>query len=838
MPSKLSRSVEIAQVLVRKPDVGTYDNGTVFVKLHVYDTETNEDFHAVGNVMPTVCVAGLVINIEGNYEINDYGRQFKFKKYNVPRPAGRYGTIAFLKQAPGIGERTAINLWELYQDQAIDMLIKEPAKVQQELSISINITKLEFAGAYLADQEEISRIELPLRTLFGDIGFPKELPKWIVGENWSDPVGFISECPFRLMAFPRVGFTRCDKLRKKLGLPKHMPERLRYATEYALQQQNSETWLSAKQLKKVLDSLLSLSNTQSVIAQQVKDKVIVERDGYYALGSCAYDERRLAYELSSVTRCGFVGGMGTRMDIEWPTDLGNHLTEHQKEQSRIAFQNGRVVVLLGGAGTGKTTTAAAILDQFDPRRIVACAPTGKAAQRLTEAMREHGVNVQATTAHKAMDCRPIDGFFEFALDEFVGDILVVDELGTLTNQLGWEILSRVPDHMLVLLLGDPYQLPPVGRGTLLRDWQVFCDKTGKGTYGLLTEIHRNEGHIVQFCDRIRSNQPVRIRYEPPPTEPWADPAANIKFVYSTSPQVSHNVVKSLVEQFMAGQIVDADGVPYPADNIQVICAVNKDLKSSKDELNITLQDLMNPTIEGEHKIYRPNDRVMCVSNHYVDAGTGNKKDNPFIANGDIGRVVKTNKKSIIVKMRTLTVSEGTGDGKGDYDLAYACTCHKMQGDQAPVVIVVADNDFKTKGVTSRQWLYTAVTRAQSLCIVVSSQAAIDSMKYKDVTFKRKSFLIEELEKQEWDYQESSLTRENRLRGDSAASPCGKKAKTSPSKSAQSPVDSRQETTPSKDTKTASPSNGRQSRTSSKPSRTTATASCGNSKEETNWNNLL
>jgi exodeoxyribonuclease V alpha subunit len=822
------RNVELCDVILRRPEIGTYQNGTIFVKLQVWDEEANKDYIAVGNLLPRAVRHGIILKLEGDH-VNDpnYGEQFKFTSYQIPRPNGRIGTLAFLQQAPGVGSRTAEAIWCCFGENSIDKVIKDPDEVREAIGITISEAKMNDISEALKEVEDSARLEVPLRTLLGDIRFPKDLPKWIIEAKWHDPVGKIEEDPFCLLQFPRVGFLTCDELRRNLGYPSDFPPRLKHATTYVLDQQNNETWVERPDVLKKMKELLNIGSATGALQVQIDDKVVLEREGYighkYHVDCESYLARCIAH---------LQGG-----PAHWPTEVSG-VSEHQLKCYRHATKNGRFAVLIGGAGTGKTFTGGRMLGNFDPRQIVACAPTGKAANRLTESMIGAGINVQATTIHRTLGCIPMKGRFVFTVEKLIGDILVVDELSMLTNSLACELFSRVPSDMLVLLLGDPYQLPPVGRGTLLRDWQVFCDKTGQGTYGLFTEIRRNGGNLVYFCDKVRKNDKIDIRYEQPPTREWNYTEDNIKFIRSSTSQQCAVKIEKIINDVLDQKIVRADGDPFDITEVQVIVACNDDMHTSKEYLNKKLQDLINPGA-SEHDFFRIHDKIMCIKNHWVDAGTGRREDDDFIANGEIGNVTETRKKGIDVNMRSgVSARETTRGGRGNYDLAYACTCHKMQGDQAPLVIFVAEDDYKTRRVTSRQWLYTAATRAQELCIVIGTESALKIMMRNDATFKIKSFMVEEMEKQEWSYQGSSSTQENKHPGHLKGS--RNEIGESISQSVSEPLlaDSGQETTPSKDSKIRLQSNESQSQTLPQQSSTTEIDLPVNSNVVTDYNTLL
>jgi exodeoxyribonuclease V alpha subunit len=802
--------------------------------------ETGDLFQAKGDLAPAYRTEGLQLQLQGRFKISfDFGRQFNFRSFQLRRASGKYGVIAFLQSSPGIGPVTAERIWDKFGEDSITELANDAKSAlgQIEMFRAFAPHKIEEIQDFMSAADAMSLYGIPLVSLFGNIGFPKDLHKQVIERIRNDPVGKVSKNPFILLRFPGVGYFKCDQLRQKLKLPTNMPERRIAAINHFFKTKNNgNVWILDRDVVAGIRNLLQEKDVEWFHDEMAGyTEHLCFRDGYWATEHDAKVERQVAEELMRIRT---EGGM-------WSIELPDTLSAHQREQLGLSIEDGAQIILLGTAGSGKTTTAAGLLGQFAPNEIVACAPTGKAAQRIESVMREKGVRVRASTCHRALECKMVGQEFEFTLDRFNCKILVIDEIGMMTNDLALEVLKRVKKGTLVMMVGDPSQLPPVGRGTLLRDWQRFCDRSGLGTYGMLSEVHRNQGDIIKFANKVSRGERVTKLLEGSfSSEVWDNPDRNFKYVRSPHPRYTQECVKELIGAILNGDIVSPTGDYWSGEDIQVVVAVNSGSPSGRDAMNEELRPLFNARGDDtRHKYFWKHDKVMCLKNSRLSpVGNCKEEDRLLVANGDMGHVVSSEKAFITVQMNShpdtvITVPTGE-DGKGDFELAYACTCHKMQGDQAPVVIVVADNNFGSMRVTSRQWLYTAVTRGKEMCVLVGDKMAINQMIDKDATMDRKSFMVEHLEEIGWSLQKSSLIHVNKNHGSSKDLQSGSEAKTLKSQSKSSDAGSQPETTHSKDSKTSSALSASRLKTSYKLSPTGETDSKESSTGSRDLNTLL
>jgi len=421
------------------------------------------------------------------------------------------------------------------------------------------------------------------------------------------------------------------------------------------------------------------------------------------------------------------------------------LTPHQHAAATQAM-SGRVGLLTGGPGVGKTHTAAAILKaavaQYGALYCCVCAPTGKAAVRITEAMQRHKLPLEATTIHRMLGVTRggyDGGGWGFAYNRdcpLPAKLICCDEASMLGTDLAANMFQAVPEDAVVLLVADDDQLPPVTHGAVFRDLLRAEFPVGK-----LTEIHRNVGDIVRACKAIREGRP----WKPSPVIDM-EAGWNLRHIECSSARQVKAELSALLRR-----------VPEPFDPIedcQVLCTVNEKSPLARVELNKGLQAILNPDGEPDksHK-FRVGDKVICLRNQFLKliddtaADLKPSKDQEFIANGDIGRVTDVGPRKIAVRFslpdRHCYIA-GEPLAK-DIDLAYAVTVHKSQGSQWPVVIYVSDDYRGARWVASRELIYTALSRAEKLTITLGRKDTMDRDCEREVLSGRKTFLVERLQ---------------------------------------------------------------------------------------------
>lgn len=417
--------------------------------------------------------------------------------------------------------------------------------------------------------------------------------------------------------------------------------------------------------------------------------------------------------------------------------------EHQREKLADALVS-RVAILGGSPGTGKTYATAMLIKallktgHLGPNDIAIGAPTGKAAVRITEAMNVAGVNLKARTWHSLLGVGQSDedhGGWSFEHNEknpWKYRVIIGDESSMMDTALMRSVFAARPRGCHVLLVGDVNQLPPVGAGAPLRDL-INSQCVG---YGELIEIKRNSGGIVEACAAIRDGK----RWE-----------AGDNLIVNDRPNQLEQTLATL--QIARGKGFD------PVWDCQVLVAVNAKSKLSRKAVNERLQGELNPNPEIKGCPFRIDDKIVCLKNSKFKLVDGEDDSEVYVANGELARVIDVEDKSLIAELSVskeqIRIPRGKpkkSDDGGDesasgcsWDLAYGLSTHKSQGSEWPVVIILIDEYPGARMVCSREWLYTAISRAKSKCILVGKKATADAMCRRVAIGKRKTFLREALQ---------------------------------------------------------------------------------------------
>jgi exodeoxyribonuclease V alpha subunit len=422
-----------------------------------------------------------------------------------------------------------------------------------------------------------------------------------------------------------------------------------------------------------------------------------------------------------------------------------------------------VALLTGTPGTGKTFATGAILRAWANRHGLAgaavVAPTGKAAVRVAAAMARFQLEVQPRTVHSLLEIGRNGhdgegwGFRRNATNPLPYRLVVVDEASMLDTDLAAALLSACAPGTHVLFVGDPFQLPPVGHGAPLRDMIAAGVPRSH-----LSEIRRNAGMIVEACKQIKDGKDFAVITA---SEVGTANGRNLVHFEVAAPGQQLSTLSELIETYRKHKF-------DPLWDIQVLAATNESGPLSRKNVNRLLQMQLNATGEAAPpNPFRQGDKIICLKNgwHFtlrepddVESGAG---EDVYVANGEIGVVTHVQPRLTIGHFtgpdRAIRIpmgkprdadaeagaTEDTEAGAGcDFDLAYAITCHKSQGSEWPIVIILGDASPGARRVCSREWLYTAVSRASRLCVTIGRLGVIQQMSRRPCLSKRKTFLKE------------------------------------------------------------------------------------------------
>ena len=722
------------------------------------DTTSDKHVTVVGVLDDNLRRKGMILLLQGEWDLNGpYGAQFRFRMATPEHPISKEETVHFLQVADNVGPVIARRMVDKHGLDAPRVLANTPEQLEEDGIMKG--ARLTAASDSIRAHLEEAGVARPLIELFRGIGFPRDLVKQVLSIGWNDPHARVTQNPFMLLTFRGVGWRKCDTLRVKVGLSRLDKDRLMHGLCFVVKEAGPSIWVDRAMVlvkaRRTLgltgeeeeEQILDVALENALANDWLRQRATTNHNGVETVWLAetveAVTERRMARRLHDLS--------AAVPSKPWPPVPQGLLTEHQDEQIHKALDNGAVAWLYGGAGTGKTFTAAALIrEALLTQHVVVCAPTGKAAIRVGQLLAELGLTLDTTTIHRLLGARPTSsGGFRFEVDGehtfIAADLIVVDEASMLDNRLALNLLKAIRPGTKILFLGDPNQLPPVGPGRLLLDWAYWCELEPRYQIGKLEVPHRNEQKILEVCDSIRNGCDPELRHTTAPGVHW--PAQdNLTFSECHTDLAARDKLVWFMRKVEAGVIPLANGTHATYADVQIITALNANTPLSRSVLNNGLVRMINPERTGGHAHFKAGDRVICMKNNwltrFIVGGMSDEKE--FIANGQIGYVTDSRQRSVVVAFEGSRsgVIVPTGEGEGDLALAYAITVHKSQGSEWPIVVVILDPSYGARNVMSRGWLYTALSRASDLCVVLGDSRTIRCAVMRPEAQHRRSFVCQ------------------------------------------------------------------------------------------------
>jgi len=401
-----------------------------------------------------------------------------------------------------------------------------------------------------------------------------------------------------------------------------------------------------------------------------------------------------------------------------------HTLTDEQEQAIDIVKNSNISILTGAPGVGKTYIAKMIIDEHIKRgfRTLLCAPSGKAARRLAESTER-----EATTIHKMLDSRMMgEGHFEFMYNvnkQLPADFIVVDESSMIDLPLMASLMEAIDtDSTKLLFIGDDHQLPPVGMGCVFKD----MIKSGTIPVAVLTIIQRAKGDIVKSCHDIKNGE-----YYIPRKKINLEAGHNLIHVDCETPTSIVKTIERIVVDFMPKRGYD------PIWEVQVLSPTNSRTLMSCDNFNGILQSRLNKNKPGPTG-FAIGDKVINIKNTPTAFG--------YLMNGDMGTIEDIEGKDMWVNFFGFENPLQLPLIGNNLLHAYCCTAHRYQGSEVPVVVIPVHSSFNF--FVTRPWIYTAISRAQKICITVGQFKSVESAIRHEDASKRVTRLQQKLASQE------------------------------------------------------------------------------------------
>ena len=694
------------------------DNGYTVLKCAVKNAQ---DLVTVVGIMPDTHV-GSVLALEGVWKVDaKYGRQFSVEKFEETLPATVYGIEKYLGSGliKGVGPKFARRIVEKFGKDTLDVIEENPdALIEVE---GIGRVRVERIRKSWEEQKEIKNIMLFLQGHEVSTSHATKIFK----TYGSDSISVVQENPYRLADdIWGIGFKTADTIAEKMGIEKDRFIRLRSGILYTLNKlsENGHCYAVREQLIQAAVQLLEVEEAELEITldEMLRTEEVIREEEAIYLPPFFFSETGCAKRLLKL----LAAERRVQMDVDTVMETvmgragqGQHITydEVQLEAIRAAVSS-KIMVLTGGPGTGKTTTTMGIIAAYRAAgcRIVLAAPTGRAAKRMSEA-----TGMEAKTIHRLLEYKPPEGYQRKEENPLEGDVLILDECSMIDIMLMYNLLKAMPEQMTLIMVGDTDQLPSVGAGNVLKD----IISSGRIPVVRLSRIFRQArgSRIIMNAHRINKGEQIDMRG-----------GRDSDFFFAakeTNEEVVELLVKYCTENLPRYYHVDA------LQDIQVLTPMQRGVCGAAN-LNQVLQEAMNPGsifLRRGGTQYRLHDKVMQIRNDY----------DKEVFNGDIGVI-----NHVDMEERELTVNF---DGREvvydvseleELTLAYAITIHKSQGSEYPIVVMPFTMSHYV--MLQRNLLYTGVTRAKKILVLIGEKKAVWYAVKNETTADRNTKLAERL----------------------------------------------------------------------------------------------
>ncbi len=705
--------MEYLRCVVERITYQNADNGYTVLKCAAKNAQ---DLVTVVGVMPDTHV-GSVLALEGFWKVDaKYGRQFSVEKFEETLPATVYGIEKYLGSGliKGVGSKFARRIVEKFGKDTLDVIEENPdALIEVE---GIGRVRVERIKKSWEEQKEIKNIMLFLQGHEVSTSHATKIFK----TYGSDSISIVQENPYRLADdIWGIGFKTADTIAEKMGIEKDRFIRLRSGILYTLNKlsENGHCYAVREQLIRTAEQLLEVEGAELEITldEMLRTEDVIREEEAIYLPPFFFSETGCAKRLLKL--------LAARRRVQIAVDAMASFGENQNitydevqlEAIRVALSS-KVMILTGGPGTGKTTTTMGIIAAYRAAgcQILLAAPTGRAAKRMSEA-----TGMEAKTIHRLLEYKPPEGYQRREENPLEGDVLILDECSMIDIMLMYNLLKALPEHMTLIMVGDTDQLPSVGAGNVLKDI-IASDRI---PVVRLSRIFRQAqgSRIIMNAHRINKGEQIDMRG-----------GRDSDFFFAakdTNEEVVDLLVKYCTENLPRYYHVDA------LQDIQVLTPIQRGICGAVN-LNQVLQEAMNPSpvfLRRGGTQYRLHDKVMQIRNDY----------DKEVFNGDIGVI-----NHVDMEERELTVNFDGREVVYDVSeleelaLAYAVTIHKSQGSEYPIVVMPFTMSHYV--MLQRNLLYTGVTRAKKILVLIGEKKAVWYAIRNETTADRNTKLAERL----------------------------------------------------------------------------------------------
>jgi len=693
------------------------ENGYIIAKISL---EKKED------KLTTIVGNMASVNIGEDYELkgewvnnSKYGWQFNFKDYQLILPTSLLGLKRYLSSGliKGVGPSTADRIVKYFGDKTLEVLENDLQRLTEVEGIAEK--RMEIISKSWEQQKEIKRVMIFLQSYQITTGYAVKIYK----TYGNTAIEKLKENPYQLVddVFG-IGFKIADRIAQNLGIEPASPARIKAGIKYILNELTNQGHCYGI-INEIIDKSSELLEVEKLLVEKTLDvlknnqEIILQEDRvwlpFYYFAELGVSKKlielvRFPQQLINLDVPKKIKYLEKKHDISF--------AEEQKEAIGKVLLN-RVLVLTGGPGTGKTTTVLGLIELFEELKlkIILAAPTGRAAKKLSET-----TGRKAKTIHRLLEYSPKRGIFtKNSENPIKAEVIILDEVSMIDILLMNNLLKAVLPGSILILIGDVDQLPSVGPGNLLKD--IIDSETIPVVR--LTKIFRQDRRslIIVNAHRVNEGKYPVIKGEK---------ERDFYFIEEEDPQLAaQKIINLCTVRLPAKYKID------PVDDIQVLSPMYKG-EVGADNLNYCLREALNlkgKEIKYGNHSFRVNDKVMQIKNNY----------DKEVFNGDIGRIENIEEEEHILEVNFYGRKVGYEFSElNELVLAYAITVHKSQGSEYRIVVIPVMTQHYL--LLQRNLLYTGITRAKDMVILIGTKKALWIAIKNNKTFHRNTSLKERL----------------------------------------------------------------------------------------------
>ncbi|MGA9530446.1 MAG: ATP-dependent RecD-like DNA helicase [Candidatus Babeliales bacterium] len=653
--------------------------------------------------------SGEHINAKGRWKTHaKFGKQFEIESYSSQPPSTPTGLIKYLSSGliKGIGPVLAEKLVVHFGIEILTVIDQTPDRLCEVTGIGRG--KMEQIIAGWKDQKEVASLMLFLQDKDISPGYALKIYK----KYGTHARSLLEENPYRLCDdIGGISFKTADAIAQKLGIEPSSQTRIQAALVFILSQHNGagSLYTELEKAKSATLDLLQFSQEQAQLLSRAlhhlyasgKIKLITHEEIHYiTLPACYFSEKGLATRLNNLQS----EPSRHHFDLEAIYTKLRTISSHERplhemqQKAILSCLEHKVTIITGGPGTGKTTLIKQLLSLLGEHKIsfTLTAPTGRAAQRLSESTGKH-----ALTIHRLLEFDPSTGHFSFNDQRTLTTaFIIVDEMSMVDVFLAHSLIKAIPLYAHLILIGDSDQLPSVGPGNVLKD--LILSNQFSSIH--LTHIFRQARDSLIILNAHQVNQGKKLLFANSDK-----PKTDFYFIHENDPAQLQQRLPTLYEK-----VIRASGIS--AQDTTILTPMNRGIVGTQI-INQHLQNYLNPqplpSLSRIHQTFKVNDRVMHIKNNY----------DKNVFNGDTGIItsIDTSQEIVTVQYNQHQVTYELHE-LDELTLAYAITIHKSQGSEYPAIIIPLFMNHFT--LLQRNLLYTALTRAKKLCILIGQPKAI------------------------------------------------------------------------------------------------------------------